>query len=548
MNSWLDQDESGDYDPSSKTHRKRITTSKGNEKTSSGLFHSNKHSSPRLIQPGLSHGRRTGLRCPVILRIGTEALKSRRGLDLVESLKNSPDNWPDLEKYNDNTPNFTELSSGSIRPARLRSYQRLTNIDLPSESTPLNELSLGHPAARGCKACYELGISCDLLGDGVYPCRECRAIDEDCELITEPPKKRGCKQCTRRRIVRSFRHAKNHSGACQQCRDKSFKCIAGPKNGRTRTGPPLDRVLSSQKHRFKKDKQSIMSGECIECSESGGYCSLECEIGTGKCMKRNYSYFVDGAEPATPEQQPSETTSPEPKRRRKNYSLPVPIRHPDSDAGIEMASKQGVIKTIRTKLAHPVRLNCYSSGESGLFCHICYEMSYGILGFPERYVEVIDYQDGKGYIEIESGHTGDGIEPTRLYKSCTECRLRIAKCPDHDLQPIPQTNADNFEYGSVDDYLRRGEAAKAPFQWCSVCPSPAFYACQTFPLEGYVDKSGCGLLLCEQCTVMLICDFSGDLTSLIASKEMDEEGPLKLRADAPLLRRDGQIAFERGVG
>ena len=106
----------------------------------------------------------------------------------------------------------------------------------------ITDLNVGHPEARGCKQCFELNQTCDLLQEGSsYPCYLCRKGKEDCELVIPPEKKAACERCKKKRISCSYRHeGSDHTKDCDACILTGYKCLAGPLSGRMRTGPSLD--------------------------------------------------------------------------------------------------------------------------------------------------------------------------------------------------------------------------------------------------------------------------------------------------------------------
>lgn len=177
---------------------------------------------------------------------------------------------------------------------------------------------------------------------------------------------------------------------------------------------------------------------------------------------------------------------------------------------------------------------------------------YGLLGLPEVEVEVIDSHDGQGYIEVIDGHLGNGIPPSRMCEFCTLERLRITACAKHDIEPIEGMDPEDFDTESVMDWIAPGMADQAPFPWCTICPNPAFSACCTeidMGMGGQEenlclgDMKGCGLLLCESCTVSLVNEHEGKLDGLIdeLKKEKDGLGELGIRADADFLHSKGEL-------
>lgn len=94
---------------------------------------------------------------------------------------------------------------------------------------------LGHPDARGCKSCYSVGDRCPMLDpDGIYPCYHCIEEQCDCEPLVEPPKKRACEHCKKRRMRCSYQDSddlEKHKKPCEGCQATGYRCIAGPKIG-----------------------------------------------------------------------------------------------------------------------------------------------------------------------------------------------------------------------------------------------------------------------------------------------------------------------------
>ena len=84
-----------------------------------------------------------------------------------------------------------DSSSGRRERPKVTSHTHELGGD--TEHRALEELTLGHPEARGCKGCFELGQRCPLLDEGSrYPCDICVEDGCDCELVLQPAKKRGC--------------------------------------------------------------------------------------------------------------------------------------------------------------------------------------------------------------------------------------------------------------------------------------------------------------------------------------------------------------------
>ncbi|KAL9117240.1 MAG: hypothetical protein Q9187_006226 [Circinaria calcarea] len=544
---WLDQDQSGDFDPTGKEpeppfsltrKRERLTFQLGDNQTGDS------DSTPK--KPKLNTwkaGRNRGLSCPITIKFESDG-----GRALLQKYDDISDNWPEYRYASgDRGPNFTELNLDSVQPQRLRARQQnqctitssTSQSDFCCDHPAITELTLGHPAARGCKGCFEVGAPCTLLQEGFsYPCFACQEDDLECELILPPAKKRPCESCRRRRIVCSYRSDDDHSSPCKQCVNDRMKCVAGPLSGRTRTGPSLDgghataaKFIPGAERRY---------GSCTECRKVKKWCSLASKLSStdnstcNRCVGLTQKCTFEAVD--TRQKRAVDI---------QNKTTPQPASKPDP---LEINGATGTTSTITTRLVHPITFNHLVSDDGSSPCHWCEDIVYGIVGFTEVHVEVIDYHDGQGYVEIKGGHTAQGQEPSRMCYECTASRLFIAGCEGHDIQPIAGVDPNGFNYDEVLEWLVPGMTLFAPFQWCSVCPSPASFACKKPRISGMCLESeenagggplGCGLLLCENCAVNMLGGHDGGLDGLIS--ELEHAGPLCIRADADFLRSDGYL-------
>jgi hypothetical protein len=159
---------------------------------------------------------------------------------------------------------------------------------------------------------------------------------------------------------------------------------------------------------------------------------------------------------------------------------------------------------------------------------------------------VIDWGDGIGYEEICGGHHIDGKSQSRMCEYCTTDRMEILACTRHYLQPIPELSATTFDFSAAYSQLQAGVSLESgEALWCALCPSPTFYECCTATQDTNDqarDISGCGLLLCEACS-LLIQKFKGDLQKMFLDTEqtLRTDFPVGLRADALFLRREGEL-------
>ena len=542
---WLDQDDSGDYDPNRLFSEPKTVPSSKRERIV--RWEEDDIGSPLPKKPKIytwRWGRKEGLSLPIVIK-----LRSEGGLALLTVLKEMskyPDNWPEKEpKGKGEQPNFTEILLNSIQPQRLRQRHRNgvssgflqeQELNLPN----LADVTLGHPAARGCKNCFDINIPCSLLVEGEkYPCRECKQDDMDCELILQPLKKRPCENCRRQKIVCSYRTTEDHSQPCQDCFRLGHKCVAGPLTGRTRTGPSLDcdfkQFIPTPERPYKS---------CAACRKMKKRCSLESDPGYHNCtqceiqgLKCTFEAVLKSDRKTSIKQQAENTGI------LQDLSAPAEIGTPQdipAHAGLNTIS-------IKTRLAHPIYFNYDPPADGTQPCHWCDDLAYGIIGLPETHVRVTDYQDGRGYVEVSEGHAASGYPPSRMCRLCTSAVMLILGCTAHGLIPITGVSSAASDLNAVMQSMEPGRAGDAPFEWCRVCRRPAFYQCLNplsveMNLPG-IEELGCGLKLCEWCASDLMNEHDGKLTECIAALEQDDSDPFhsKLRADASLLRSDGEL-------
>ena len=227
-----DRDPSGDYDPRSETFRNHPFYGALTIRPAS----TRRPSSPKPRHSTLSHGRRSG--SSLISRL---KLNSAAGKALLRSIGvQNHSNWPLTINQLAPEPNFTEISLNNTQASRLRERKTLVKYVSETKHDGLEEVTRGHPAARGCIQCFQVGGECSLLQEGSrYPCKACRENgNEPCRLISEPKLKADCLECKKARMVCSYRKSdENHDVPCERCQRQNKECLAGPKSGRMREGP-----------------------------------------------------------------------------------------------------------------------------------------------------------------------------------------------------------------------------------------------------------------------------------------------------------------------
>ncbi|KAH0544806.1 hypothetical protein FGG08_001035 [Glutinoglossum americanum] len=552
ISTWIDNDESGTYDPESK---KEVTSlPKRSRESPNEVDKVHGDSQPKKPRPNSwLRGRQQGESLVVSLD-----LKSDRGKAILGTYTDSPGSqrkrpgspykepWgtPGAEVPSHLTPlTIRPYSARTRRPsgefANLSSSLTISELSKTTSALDLSDSSLGHPEARSCRPCFELGIPCPLLEDGsTYPCSNCVEDDCDCELVLPPVKKRACENCRRSRVKCSYREGEDHSLPCGNCQHRGQKCVAGPKYGKER--------LPSGAARFKPTLERPFLA-CMPCRKEKKWCSLraaEAEPPCNNCVRNGQKCGFERVE-----KYKDQVGRREIKGRRTRNSPETPITTPIPDA----SRKCGVRMTIKTAFAHPITFNHIPAKDGSVPCHWCDAAAFGIMGIGEVHAEVINWQDGQGYTEVSGGHVGRGAEPSRMCSLCTMDRMLICTCEDHIMHPLPGRDPEDFDSrAALRELLSdRGLQGVSRSLWCSICPSPAFFECCT-PQEldlpsgemgqAPATASGCGLLLCETCEPLLARKYKGDLQAMISDAESNSHNfPAGLRADVSFLSDDGEL-------
>lgn len=538
---WIDQDESGTYDPAGKRSPSPLPNSR---KRRERYEHAEDGASKRPKTSTWQMGRFRGSQMIVTFKMSTE-----HGIAWQRSVGVAYNNWPQplpstclIQSSGSSDDSSTDDTNRRLQPYEFRHRPRHNfpgaSIFNGCELPDLADVTLGHPAARGCKGCFAKREDCPLLEEGSkYPCETCRDDDIDCELIIQPARKRACEACSKRRFVCSYREeGSDHAQPCRECAKAGLKCVAGPLSGRTRTGPSLD-----------QDRPGRKKG-CTQCSRAKKWCSLKNKNPSLPCNLCRDNEEECNFEPLKHQVRKRRT-------KKKRGSKVWEEKEPSSGAQVRQDPKR--FRTITTKLAHPINFNYVANEGDPLPCHWCDDLVHGLLGLGSVEVEVLDNEDGQGLKEVVDGHTTKGHVPSRMCGFCTLDRLRITACKVHEVEPLADMELGCFDYDSVINWMAPGQAALAPFPWCSICPAPAFFACcaesDEIDVLGFgqdeADGKGCGLLLCESCAVALVNEHDGVLEGLIDRlKEEEEEGGFSLRADADFLHPKGELLRRMAAG
>lgn len=268
--------------------------------------------------------------------------------------------------------------------------------------------------------------------------------------------------------------------------------------------------------RKRKSQKPEKVSSCVACTKTGHRCSLAdapTEFPCTGCEMQERTCSLTEDSPQT-----QFTTS----RRTAQAS---PSRPPPTNTALAVSTK-----TITTKLCHPLTFNHDLSPSHP--CHFCSIPTYPLLGLGPASPIVRIHPLNHSYTELSSGHHANGQEPTRLCILCTTTRVRQLVCAAHNIEPIPGIRAADIDFKAAFGRLVAGDQTEAD-RWCSVCPAPALYRCY----------KPCGLLLCETCAVALDGEHKGRLGAMLERLTEGPTGkrPFGLRADAELLRVDGQL-------
>jgi len=536
---WVDKDDSGNYDPDQEAAYLRSINKSRRRK---------KKPRPKQRVEKLIVGFK-------VQRIGD-----------LRSITDDTDNWPE---------HWSDATSGDEGYVKI--LKPLTEIPEVHRQTPIPDPAgkvsdlTGHPAAAGCVSCRSYLQSCSIVRTGVWPCEECVSdgIRDSCQLITEPKFKRPCQRCEFEGIVCDFQTDPKQRGPCAQCvaGGNEHSCIAGPMPGRERVRLTMDSLCGS-------DRKHVT---CTSCRQQKRHCSLKKKEDAPPCTacKRaniGCTFFdVPLPRPKSIERKingggasltgKTQTTLPP----HNLFSEADWELSDDDDDGppqrastpsFEMADAAGNVgktKNIWTSFCHPITFNSEND------CSFCEFPLFGFVGHFEKRVAVIDWYNGLGYSELGGGFIEDE-RPTCMCNACVSVRLQIMWCEGHQVGPLndkgPEQNHDEATMALMD--LKGKEAAEELKRWCSFCYSLATYQCCTLNEsvsipEGFESAPvllGCGLRLCDACEIKFRELFGGNVHEMALAFDQepkprgnddDTAQDILIRADVGFLRSDGLL-------
>ncbi|KAA8571526.1 hypothetical protein EYC84_001526 [Monilinia fructicola] len=257
---------------------------------------------------------------------------------------------------------------------------------------------------------------------------------------------------------------------------------------------------------------------------------------------------------------------------------------------------QNGIRTIiiTTAFSHPIIFNYLRDPLSRYpACTFHANPFFGLFGFGAREVTVVPWPsiNGAGYEELENGH-GDsevGEEKTRMCVKCTYDRVKILGCEEHVMKILEGVDQRMWDSGMVSKSVQAckcgldegrwgkgngGEPEKGSIaelvwraRWCAVCPSPGAWICEHggsgrsesgSMQNSNTGKRGCGLILCDTCHELHAKIQKGGrkgrravlgrVIQLAGEASRRSDYPDGVRADAGLLREDGELYVRRQMG
>ena len=493
---WIDQDDSGTYDPK----RKRATPDELPQKKAK-----RQRISSELNEEGNLKQKRFYKKVGYSLMV-TLTLESEKGKEYLRSITpGSVDSESSNETESDSSTDSDHDSGyGSFLKPRRRKRQpqapkRLgASTDRPDGLT-IDDLTVGHPQRRGCKACFEAGDDeCTLIDhEFEYPCEACKDGSVECELILEPQLKKVCERCKKKRRSCSYRvDGGKGVDACEQCVQEDVKCCAAPMKGSA-----YAKRFEKSSHTKRSKNEREVSGEaeegmqrmwvmCNQCRDGGKRCSLKSKNSWGPCsccrknheeckfvfppprqrqlleapdlsirLKGKKSKAGKGAKPKAKgrwrSQSLEEDDLPDTPNRKTSHillneaifnttegrkalkkgaspSLPLPLPT-DLQTGKGHTFK-------KTCFSHPIQFNAEPSPDGAHPCNWCDYPLFGFFGHSDdsgpRTVEGFYHDNGDGFEEIAGGYSKLGFEQTRMCGSCTFDRLRIVGCEAHRYRKL----------------------------------------------------------------------------------------------------------------
>ncbi|KAL1792384.1 hypothetical protein ACET3X_008891 [Alternaria dauci] len=381
---YIDQDESGNFDPVYETQNKarRLKMAKTAKVAQAAR---------RLKKDQQRASKEPILKCIVKLRI--------RNFGNVKNITNDQDNWPEY---------WSDIDSDAERELqehraffRRNTPNRRTQTPIQDPRSEVEDLT-GHPAARGCTSCRVHGIKCSMVAGGTYPCQYCCDVDQDCQPIIAPTEKGRCKQCVDDGIDYCSFEDEPGQAICDHCAENEHICEALPPVGYRAKRIVIDEVI------YTEDRPYI---KCTNCRREKNRCSLKKKTDKPpckQCKKHNigctfYEIPKVVKEKKAKAKGPTEGDAPEVAIPDHDYftkedlddlyneDVRMESRSPTPEIEMEdEAGHKGTLTKIMTCFAHPIQFGGITNTSDCNFCEI---PVFGFFGHFEKEVHVIRWQD-----------------------------------------------------------------------------------------------------------------------------------------------------------
>ncbi|KAH7117090.1 hypothetical protein B0J11DRAFT_108947 [Dendryphion nanum] len=552
---WVDFDQSGNYDPEQEKRDARLKKlkAKGARKKALKAKDPKERTSKFIVR----------LRFPT--HMGT-----------IQNITDGEDYWPD---------GWSEVDSEDERLNRARAAVFRGKDPAFDQQIPIFDPGMryedltGHPTARGCVECRRNSEECSMVNGGTWPCQKCRDDSTHCELIVPPVVKSRCRRCIEEgKDFCSFEDSNaGHTLFCEQCISQGYTdCFSHPPQGYKHPRIDLDEI------EYGPNRQFV---DCNHCRDNNKRCSIKKMSDRGPCsqckkLKIGCSFHKA---PPTPVKLHTKSgkkraTEPGPEGESSNTGTALGNEAPDSPyftaadlAGLDdsdhysesereatpefeledVQGRKGRCTSIWTSFAHPITFEIATQDLSS--CNFCELPIFGMVGHFEAKVHVIRWDNGLGYSELANGHR-ETYNATSMCQACVVKRLQTTCCPGHYIDRIWEEDRQDFE-AAADELIcadpRSEEMHYQQQRWCSFCFSLATHGCVTPQprLSGDIPDDmvdGCGLRLCDRCEINLREAFGNDFNAMAEAMDAEEKpraesGTLggKVRADVGFLRTSG---------
>lgn len=552
---WIDTDETGNYDPAQEERQARSKRPRAKAARLRQVDLSDTAgSSDETLQKNLGHSTADEQvsRPSTVLIFNSEDGKSRykEFIARLEAERDADERGYRLRKRQTAPVHRSGATVGGYEAA-----------ELPDDLT-------GYPVARGCYECAALLSSdpskpgtehCSLLDDERnWPCDHCYDDGHDCTVISQPIRKRACEACKSRREACSYVTTRNHGQPCRQCAQLGHPCVAGPVKEYIRPRLRYEREWEDDpypqpKRRHGKTREPET---CEECRVAGKLCLYKPDIdghyrkACEACLTGSMPCTITGhrTSKASPDHSSLDWNDAEQSHPPAMALTATSQQGRAAETIDETPGHQTLVRAILTSFAHPICFNCdaESTAESCRStdeqdCHFCAEPALAVYGFGKVEALVRDFKDQPGYEEVTNGHVANGIASTRLCAMCTTIRMSVLMCEKHDMRPILGVDASEAQDVSIDILLDKGSMDL--HQFCAVCTNRATFECAVVDEGNAGADAGCGLKLCEGCAITLEREHKRSLAGLLEGLDVElaNNKTIELRADRELLRDDGPL-------